>query len=75
MLSAGSALSLDAQDVLKQTLPQDVAFLVCLGRKALPAGSHRLRFPAGVTVLRETELVGMIIMNGNLSPLRSAFYS
>ncbi len=57
MLSTGSALSLDAQDGLMQTLPQDVAILVCLGRKALPAGSHRLRFPAGVTVRRATELV------------------
>ncbi|MEI3596727.1 hypothetical protein [Oceanobacillus sp. SE10311] len=45
-----------------------MAILVCLGRKALPAGSHRLRFPAGVTVLRATELVERIIINGNIRP-------
>ena len=52
--------------------------LSLLGRKALPAGSHRLRFPAGVTVLRETELVGMlvgmIIMDGNYHPKISVLF-
>ncbi|GGN54704.1 hypothetical protein GCM10007971_12720 [Oceanobacillus indicireducens] len=36
----GHSRSLDAQDVLMQTLPQDVAFLVCLG--LTPCGASGL---------------------------------